>query len=145
MKAKNALSAIALASLGSAAIVAVAIAMASPSQQLITFAFWTALGFVLNALFAGTLGLAWHRFAMKRGWRGLHAYMLPALATGALIPTLVFVVPSLFSGSEAFTYLGVFAMVVGLGVSLAGFTALFAWLLRRPDRDVAPNPPTSPA
>lgn len=30
-----------------------------------------------------------------------------------------------------------------VGIPTGGLTALFAWLIRRPDRDAPPNPPTS--
>jgi uncharacterized membrane protein YfcA len=81
---------------------------------------------VLSLAIASTLGLAWHAFAMRRHWTGLAFYLAPAAIVGVLGGLMA------SSGSSPF-WMGAYGALLGT------LTALFAWLIRRPDRD-APNP-----
>jgi uncharacterized membrane protein YfcA len=81
---------------------------------------------ILSLAIASTLGLAWHAFAMRRHWTGLAFYLAPAAIVGVLGGLMA------SSGSSPFR-MGAY------GALLGALTALFAWLIRRPDRD-APNP-----
>jgi hypothetical protein len=88
-----------------------------------------------------TLGLAWHTIASKRGWRIKKYYWFPGLLIGAAVGAAMsfpFVADVGFdSGWWAWACIGtLYAGAIG------GFTGLFAWLIRRPDRD-SPNPATS--
>lgn len=100
------------------------------------------LAFFANLLIASTIGLLWHVYARVFGLTHLLAYVLPAIALGAgLVLVFIEVIgtnePELNEGTK-FGHL----LLLALGASLGGLTALFAWLIRRPDRDAA-NPPTS--
>jgi len=98
------------------------------------------------ALAAGTLGLAWHAIAVRRGWTNWFAYTLAGVLLGAALPAALtapiwiaeIINPPMELWGRAFSLI---ATVVGAFVGL--LTALFAWLIRRPDRD-ASNPPTTP-
>jgi hypothetical protein len=103
--------------------------------------------FFVNTLIACTLGLMWHAFVEHRGWTSIHAYWPPAVLVGAAVPLALMLLP-LMQGPPPLGpavnnhWLFTFLLLLALGVSLGGLTAVFAWLIRRPDRD-APNPPTS--
>ena len=81
---------------------------------------------ILSLAIASTLGLAWHAFAMRRHWTGLAFYLAPAAIVGVLGGLMA------SSGSSPL-WMGAYGALLGT------LTALFAWLIRRPDRD-APNP-----
>ncbi len=87
---------------------------------------WFALAFVVTALFASTLGLAWHAICQRRGWTSVHAYWAAGAIAGAA-PGSLWLIPS---GAMAIA-----AFVVSYGAALGGLTGLVAWLIRRPDRD----------
>ncbi len=131
--------------LASAAVIAVIAALANWQYGWMTFAIWLALGFGANLILASTLGLAWHAFAYRRGWRGVIAYVLPAAVLGLAIPLGMFALPPLLAGNGLDLHSAAFVTSITslIGVALGGMTGLFAWLIRRPDRDGAPNPPTS--
>ncbi len=97
------------------------------------FGAWFGITFLLATGFASTLGLAWHTLASGRGWRSVHYYWLPGALTGFL-PTMLVFSPT----PTAALYFGSYSALLG------GLTGLFAWLIRRPDRDPRSNPPTSP-
>lgn len=82
-----------------------------------------------------TLGAYVHIRFQRSGQRSLRAYLLASL--GAAVVTTV-AISIWLSPNYGYVglWLGLWAIPVGL------LTALFAWLIRRPDRD-APNPPTS--
>ena len=91
---------------------------------------------------ASTAGLAWHRWMQSRGWTNAQLYWAPAAIAGALIPILIFG-PSLIAnhGTDTVTA-SLTSILSGWGAVLGGLTGLFAWIIRRPDRDVA-NPATA--
>lgn len=125
----------------SAFIVAFIAALANLSYVMMTFVTWLALGFATNLIAAASVGLVWHSFAYRRNWRSVQTYVVPGLLVGIAIPFALFVLPPLLGGS-GLDQVGVgfiFAIAAVIGMALGGFTALFAWLIRRPDRD-APNP-----
>ncbi|MGQ0531903.1 MAG: hypothetical protein ACT4OF_04320 [Caulobacteraceae bacterium] len=130
-------------SAASAAIIAAAVTILNLPYAS-TFPVWLSMGFAANVLVAGTIGLAWHSYAYNRGWRSVWFYVLAAWAVGFAIPLALFAVPALINGEFFGTALPFLSMIACLiGGSLAMLTALFAWLIRRPDRDPQPNPPTS--
>jgi hypothetical protein len=95
---------------------------------------WFGVTFLIAVGFASTLGLAWYALASGRGWHSAHHYWVPGAVTGA-IPLAI-----------AFSTTATLALSLGLyGAAMGGLTGLFAWLIRRPDRDAIANPPTSPA
>ncbi|QGZ94540.1 hypothetical protein [Terricaulis silvestris] len=99
------------------------------------------LALFANLSIASTIGLFWHASARVFGLRGLLAYALPAVAVGALLAlTLIVVTENRAPEPRYSTFVGV-VNLLSLGASLGGLTAVFAWLIRRPDRD-PPNPPT---
>ena len=107
-------------------------------QAMATFAVLTLFA---NLIVASTIGLFWHASARVFGLRGLLAYALPAIAVGALLAlTLIVVTEDRAPGPRYSTLVGV-GNLLSLGASLGGLTGVFAWLVRRPDRD-PPNPPT---
>lgn len=142
---KRVVAALVYGALGSAAVVAVIAALANWQYGWMTFASWLALGFGANLVLASTLGLAWHTLAYRRGWRGVVAYVLPAALLGIAIPLAIFALPPLLNGSGLDFHSAAFVTTLTslVGIALGGMTGLFAWLIRRPDRDAAPNPPTS--
>lgn len=96
---------------------------------------------IVVALVASTLGLAWHALAARLRWRSVHAYWLPALLVGATPPQVMFV-PTILSPNSMYDWTGTWIQLSFYGAALGGLTGLFAWLIRRPDRD-APNLNTS--
>ena len=97
------------------------------------------LAALANIMVACTLGLLWHRFVQTRSWTSVHAYWPVAALVGALPPILI-MAPAYFAedfdnGIAIAGWLSSVFMMVGLGAALGGMTGLFAWLIRRPDRD----------
>ncbi len=130
-------------SLASSAIVALIAAIQNIAYAPLTFLFWLLFGFVANVAIAGTLGLMWHRFAYAQHRHGVHIYVLPGACVGLAISFLLFALPPILGGGAFDPTAAGFLFVISaaIGMALGGLTALFAWLIRRPDRD-APNPPT---
>jgi hypothetical protein len=140
--------AILAASLGSSlvttlwlALLSVATSDAQSDDAWFSFASWSGLTFLITALVASTIGLAWHAFAHARGWRSVHAYWLPATMVGVIPPALIVLAPALRGESWMAGSLSSGVVLSLCGASLGGLTGLFAWLIRRPDRDAA-NPAT---
>lgn len=89
----------------------------------------------ITGLVAAALGLPWHALAVNRGWTWWACYTFPAAGAGGLLAITVFVV--LFShalGGEQTAPLALFG-AMPIGILLGGLTGLFAWLIRRPDRE----------
>ena len=99
-----------------------------------------------TAVVAYTLGLMWHAVAQAFEWRGRTAYWLPGAIVGALIPLLIGG-PSWNTQFEASPNIGQMIALYGcpIGAALGGLTGLFAWLIRRPDRDAPANPASTGA
>lgn len=101
--------------------------------------------FFLNTIVSLTLGLLWHGFVERLGWTSVHAYWLPALLVGVAIPLTLMALPLTAAGEIRppidSSWMTTFALLMTLGISFGALTALFAWLIRRPDRDAA-NPRT---
>lgn len=95
--------------------------------------------YVTTALAASTLGLLWHWFAQRRGRTGLHTYWIPAVLVGLAPPIFLMLTPlnAEVPPSVNGTWMHTFALLLILGTLLGGLTAVFAWLIRRPDRDKA--------
>jgi hypothetical protein len=109
---------------------------ASPDSWMAFVAFF-ALSAIVTALVACTIGLGWHALASEHNWRSALAYVIPATLTGGIVP-LSFYFSSLGRGPVGET---VWLGLTVYGASQGGLTGLIAWLIRRPDRDVA-NPAT---
>jgi len=95
---------------------------------------WSLLGLALSLPVSFTLGLMWHCFAVNAGLRSVIAYWLPGAVSGAAIAAAVLGATGLLSTPSQ-------QLGVGWAALLGGFSGLFAWLIRRPDRDAA-NPAT---
>jgi hypothetical protein len=108
-------------------------------QAMASFA---ALASLANLFVASTIGLFWHAYARVFGLKGLAAYVLPAIAVGALLALTLILVTESRAPLPRYDSLVGDVTLISVGAALGGFTALFAWLIRRPDRDAA-NPPTS--
>lgn len=93
---------------------------------------WLALSFLVTSAVAATLGLGWHILCQRIGLTSVHAYWIAGAMVGA-VPGALWLLPS---GSF------LIAAIIPYGAVLGGLTGLFAWLIRRPDRD-ATNPTTS--
>jgi hypothetical protein len=103
------------------------------------------LVFFATAIAASTLGLAWHALARSQGWSSVHSYWPAAVAAGIAPVFFLMLGPMIEDGARApldRRWFISFFIALALGASLGGLTAIFAWLIRRPDRD-APNPPRS--
>ncbi len=131
------------ASLPAAAVYVIYSAMTccAPITDWLNTFFWI---FVTGAFFslfaiagAATIGLLVHTFLMRAHRRGPFVYVAAGAATGVIF-ALPFGAP--FTPNPA----DIFPMaVMPFAVSIGALSALFAWLIRRPDRDAPPNPPTS--
>ena len=100
---------------------------------------------ILGVLGAATFGIAWHTIALKRGWTNVFAYMSVGALLGAALPAAM--TAPIWVGemnSRPTEPLGqAFSMIITVAGAIMGpLTALFAWLIRRPDRD---QPPPSSA
>jgi homoserine kinase type II len=101
------------------------------------------LGSLPNALVAGTaIGVWWHTYASKRGWRRRLHYWWPGtllgLGVGGILSALT--LTSFGVGWWLWALISTsYAAVCG------GVAGLCLWLWLRPDRDGQPNPPTSPS
>lgn len=98
---------------------------------MVAHAAWFALSFVVTGLVAATLGLGWYTFCQRRGWSSVHAYWVAGAVAG-FIPGALWLLPSGAGLIAAFVLL--------YGAALGVLTGLFAWLIRRPDRDHVPEP-----
>ncbi|MBC7768064.1 MAG: hypothetical protein H7124_04705 [Phycisphaerales bacterium] len=90
---------------------------------------------VLIFIMTSSVGLAWHALAQQLRWRSFAVYAAAGLSAGlaiALTATSLLTLPALGDG----------LIIVWIGSS-ATIVSSTAWLLRRPDRDTPPNPPTS--
>jgi hypothetical protein len=96
-------------------------------------------GFLVGAIVAASLGLAWHTLAMKRGWHRPFYYWGPALACGVLSGVALWVAIASGFGVEDPDAWSALLFLVLYASALSGLTGYFAWLIRRPDRDIA-NP-----
>lgn len=85
----------------------------------------------VTAVGAASIGLVWHSVSLRKRWTPVWVYVLPAMLIGGLVP-IILAAPSGFSGGAS-----LLAPLVGIGLGHGGLTALFAWLIRRPDRDRA--------
>jgi hypothetical protein len=105
---------------------------------------WILVAFVANLIAASTLGVAWRWLADAKHWRAAWQYWLPASVCGFAIAFLFVNGGALLSGETQIVWRWFQGMLpfYAYGATLGGLTALFAWLIRRPDRD-APNPPTA--
>lgn len=99
---------------------------------------WILTNFLVALIAAVTAGLVWHRFAMAKGWTQLWRYIVAAAVFGFALPAAL-----LLTTTRGTIPVGAFASIATYGVVLGATTALFTWLIRRPDRDASPNPPTS--
>jgi len=106
---------------------------------------WIFVAFFANTIGALTLGLVWRWFAEKNGWRCALHYWLPGAICGFAVAFLFVNGGTLLTGdtSSAWRWFETMFPVYIYGAALGGFTAWFAWLIRRPDRDGA-NPDTAP-
>jgi hypothetical protein len=96
---------------------------------------YTAIVAIICFAIAGTAGLAWHAFAQSKRWTSVHAYWTPAALLGILIPS-AFLLPGVIANRGTDTIAqSLLLMLVIYGAALGGLTGLFAWLIRRPDRD----------
>lgn len=93
-----------------------------------TVASYVAIFALLTSL---TAGLAVHSAMHKRGFSRWTHYAIAGAAAGA-VASVAMLVLGMISDIGAVPFLGVIA---------GALTGLFAWLIRRPDRD-APNPAT---
>ena len=109
----------------------------------VAFVAWL-VAFIFIALAAFTIGLLLHTAATRTKRVALWYYFAGSALIGAALsawqmePML-----SLLSQTESwsvFPRLGIFALGAGVGAVMG----ISFWLIRRPDRDAAPNPPTSP-
>jgi hypothetical protein len=115
-----------------ASLISVVVIVATSIITMPEYSEWSALPLfatmntILSLAIASTLGLVWHAVAMRRNWTGLTFYLAPAAIVGVLGGLMA------SSGSSPL-------WMSAYGALLGVLTALFAWLIRRPDRD-APNP-----
>lgn len=111
----------------------------------IVLASWVMIAFIGNFIAALTLGMAWRWVAEANRWRASWQYWMPAAVCGFALAFLFINAGALVSGEAHLVWRWFQGMLPAYlyGAALGGFTALFAWLIRRPDRDAAPNPPRS--
>lgn len=93
-----------------------------------------------------TLGPAFHRFALRKGWTRGRIYTLAGAATGFAAPALVYLViwgANIFAAARGEASINAAVLlplaICAYGGIVGGLTGFFAWLIRRPDRD-QPNP-----
>lgn len=130
--AAGCLAAAVITTLGSAIFNDFGVTQNSP-DAVVAYLVWLAASFAVGMLVAGTIGLAWHAFCQANHWTSVHAYWIPGALAGVALGALWF----LPSGSSSIA-----SMFAPYGAAFGGLVAVFAWLIRRPDRD-GPNPPTS--
>ena len=82
---------------------------------------------------AATAGLIWLTEASKRGWRGRVHYCTFGALCGAVSGPVSIVLA--FGWPTDDSWWGHVAVSFAYGSIMGGLTGLFAWLIRRPDRD----------
>lgn len=85
-----------------------------------------------------TMGLFWQLVAYRWRVRALPAHLIAGVCAGVAVAVVFLWDVIQFSPTPSVDL----ALLLSFGGVIGGLTALFAWLIRRPDRD-APNPPTS--
>jgi hypothetical protein len=100
---------------------------------------------MLGIMAAWTLGLAWHANAMRKNWRRARDYAVGGAVSGLVLGS-VGLIAILIGFTQAsgdpvpLAYIIVATtLCLALGVCLMAATMWLVWLLRRPDRDHAPN------
>ena len=88
---------------------------------------------------AATLGLGWHTIALESRRTTRSDYWLPGALIGAVV---AFVMPFITLPGIGADWLPLILVGTFYGAACGGFTGLYAWLIRRPDRDAA-NPATA--
>lgn len=91
--------------------------------------------FASNIAVAGSVGLTWHAVAHGFGWHSASACWVTGLVMGAALASGIFAV---FGVSyDGYSIDGGWALIAtaAYGAALGALTGLFAWLIRRPDRD----------
>lgn len=121
----------------------VGIAFTSENITWSTFPWRFVLGFhlfiwLVAAIGASTMGLFWHAIAMWSGWTNVFSYALAGafcgIAAPAILTSPIWIREWLSPPTEAFGQaFSLIATVIGGIVGL--LSALFIWLIRRPDRD----------
>lgn len=87
-----------------------------------------------------TIGVAWQVLADRLRWRTLPAHLMAGITSGTAFGTVI--LWNVLVANWRVRQLTDVAPLLCFGAVVGGLTALFAWLIRRPDRD-QPNPPTS--
>lgn len=109
-----------------------------PPTFLFLLAVTSAYAAIVALALTWSVGLAWHAWANANDVRSLGAYAGFGGGAGAAVALALY----LLSNSP-----WTFATLIGLlwFGSTGAVIAVAGWLIRRPDRDVPPNPPTSAA
>lgn len=111
----------------------------------IVLASWIFIAFIANVVAAFTLGLVWRWVAEANHWRASWQYWIPGALSGFALAFAFVNAGALLSGESNLVWRWFQGMLPAYiyGAALGGLTGYFAWLIRRPDRDATPNPPTS--
>jgi hypothetical protein len=96
--------------------------------------------FIFGIAVASTIGIAWHALALRRGWRRSISYWGPAAICGFLLGFGFWLAIVSSFGVEDPDAWSILLYLASYGSTLGGFIGLFAWLIRRPDRDAPANP-----
>jgi hypothetical protein len=109
-----------------------------------TLAMVAAWGGLFGLLFGGPaavlLGLPAHHFLLRMGKKHALFYALAGAIVG--LPTAI----AIFLWSSGLPMgAGGWLVALAIGALIGALSALLFWLIRRPDRDALPNPPTSPS
>lgn len=100
--------------------------------------------YVFSIIIGLTIGPLWHVIARVQRWNRGRDYWMPGAVCGAIV-AMGIVLPFGTLGQPSLGALALALTLAGYGSLLGGLTGYFAWRIRRPDRDSAANPPTSPA
>ncbi|NWG53274.1 MAG: hypothetical protein HXY28_06100 [Hydrogenophilaceae bacterium] len=143
--------ALAAGTIGALGSFALAGAIGGAEATLFALPFWLFITLAPTVSIAVTLGVAWHRLALRRGWRSLAVYAAPGAAVGFLIPAAAYLLiwgaqlgETLRGEGSAAAGIVLPLLVCVYGAFVGALTGAIAWLIRRPDRDET-NPPKGPA
>src|SRR5262249_22526282 len=109
---------------------------------------WWVVFAVATSATQWTLGLGWHLLAIRKNWSRAIGYVLAGAVLGAAVSVAVPLASLLMYPGGTYTidfsreFFAALIVFATFGVALMSGSMWLIWLMRRPDRDIAPEDPS---